>query len=199
MANPLLLIGTGIAAWGFLARFVLRKSEEETARELNAAEKDKSVSYSVAKTWEDVGEALMGFVKRYHGDVSGYDNFTFTQWYEHVRSLPYIPDQQNAGGHDMDVFCRPSRTLADSALCRDCDDKAILMACWCFRHGIPFRFVVCSYTDEEKDDVENWHCILEVQLDGAWHECDSTYSDDAFPSWRKYYNKTTISEWAGGA
>jgi len=186
----------GMAAGGLLARFLLRKSEEETARELNAGEEDKAVSYVVAKTWEDVGRLLMGIVEGHHGDVAPYDNFTFQQWYEHVRSLPYIPDQRKAGEHDLDVFCRPRRTLGDNPPCRDCDDKAILMACWCFRHGVPFRFAVCSYEDAKEAEVECWHCILEVLLGGAWSECDSTYPEDSFPGWRKYHNKIILSEWA---
>ena len=194
MTKRLLAIGAGMAAGGLLARFLLQESEEETAEALNASEPDKAVTYRVIKTWGDVGEILMHFVKEYHGDIADYDNFTFIQWYEHVRSLPYIPDPPKAGGHDLDVFCRPRRTLGDSPACRDCDDKAILMACWCFRHGIPFRFVTCTYTPAK----ENWHCILEVFLDGKWSDCDSTYPEDSFPSWREYHNRITLSEWLDG-
>lgn len=194
MANRLLAIGASMAAAGLFTRFLLQKSEEETARALNASEPDKAVTYKVVKTWADVGEILMGFVEKYHGDIAAYDNFTFKQWYDHVRLLPYIPDQSKAGQYDLDVFCRPNRTLAANPLCRDCDDKAILMACYCFRHSISFRFVACSYKKENEPE----HCILEVQLDGEWCECDSTYPEDSFPSWRKYYNKITLSEWLDG-
>jgi hypothetical protein len=191
LANRLFAIVAGVAAGSLVTRFLMQKSEEETAQELNSSETDKAVTHVVVKTWDDVGAILMGIVEKHHGDIAEFDNFTFQQWYEKVRALPYIPDQPKAGQYDLDVFCRPSRTLAANPVCRDCDDKAILLACYCYRHGIPFRFVACSYKPENK--VE--HCILEVMLDGKWQECDSTYPEDSFPGWRSYWNKINLSEW----
>jgi hypothetical protein len=167
-------------------------NEREEAERLNASESDKDVSYIVVRNWDDVGNILMDMVMKHNGDVADYDNYTFMEYYDMVRNLPYIADQKKAGDFDLDVFCRPKRTLSENAVCRDCDDKAILMACWLIRHNIPFKFIACAY--EEGHHVE--HCILKAMVNGrTWQYVDSTYEDDSFPSWRKYWNIVEICEW----
>jgi len=164
------------------------KTEAQTAQELSMREKDPNVSYTVVQSWDDVGRILNDMVNKFHADVSEYDEMPFEEYYNFVKNLPYIPDDEKAGDYDIDVFCRPKRTLGDDCVCRDCDDKAILMACWLKRHGVRYRFVACSY--EAKNPHE--HCILEVYNEGKWMELDATYPEDTFPSWRKYHNKIVL-------
>jgi hypothetical protein len=181
------------ALLGRLFEMLLSPNDAETADKHNAKEKDVNVDYVAVKTWDDVGKLLLDFVERFNEDVKEYDDYDFESFYEFVRSLPYKEDLQKLDGCELDVFCRPKRTLREDCECRDCDDKAILLACWCYRHNVPFRFLACSY--EKANSVE--HCIIEVKTDdGDWVEADATYDEDTFPSWRKYYNKIYLAEWS---
>jgi len=76
----------------------------------------------------------------------------------------------------------------DKAPFRTCKDKAIMLGCWLYRKGIPFRIVACSY--KPKDEIH--HCILQLQ-DGEF--IDATYPEDDFLSKRPYYNITPLTDW----
>jgi len=186
----------GVMIKALLGRFVnmfFSASDEEVAERANARETDKNVDYVVVKTWDDVGELLLEFVEKYNEDIADYDDYDFVSYYDFVRSLPYKEDLSKVESSELDVYCRPKRTLSENCECRDCDDKAILLACWCYRHNVPFRFLACSY--EKANPVE--HCIIEVKDDNEkWIEVDATYEEDTFPSWRKYYNKIYLAEWS---
>jgi len=177
------------ALLGGLINFLKRRTEEQTAKDLKENETDPNVDYIIVKDWKDVGNVLSHFVENYHEDVSEFDDFAFEEFYDYVKQLEYIPEDNKVGGYDLDVFCRPSRTLSADCVCRDCDDKAILMACWCRRHDVGYRFIACSYKPE--NGIE--HCILEIRHENKWVECDSTYPEDTFPSWRNYYNKVILT------
>lgn len=140
-------------------------------------------------------------IRRHNADVAPFDDWEFYDFYVYVRQLPYIDDG------DDEQLSRPKYTLplpqatggkilkfpgkeAETADFRDCDDKAIIIGCWLYRQGIPFRIIACSY--KAKDEIH--HCILQTQNPRMF--VDATYPDeDDFPPTKDYYNITPLSGW----
>ncbi len=144
-----------------------------------------------ALSMQDTGDALQRLCIQYNADVAAYDDWEIGEFYELVKQLPYLDDPSD------EEFCqRPAFTLSKEAYCRDCDDKAITMGAWLYRHDVPFRFVACSYKQE--DDIH--HCVIQLGecmigesddelVKGDGIILDATYpNEDKFPPTKQYYN-----------
>lgn len=151
-----------------------------------------------AYTMQETGDLLRRLCIQYNSDVADYDDWEIGEFYKLVRDLPYLEDPSN------EEFCqRPAFTLSKEAYCRDCDDKAITMGAWLYRHDVPFRFVACSY--KQKDDIH--HCVIQLGkcwigkdekhlTDGTGVILDATYpNEDEFPPKKKYYNIYPLTEY----
>jgi hypothetical protein len=143
---------------------------------------------------QETGAEMERLLRDYNGDVAFADNWLFIDFYHYVRDLPYIEDPT-----ESEALARPAISLSSKAPFRDCDDKALAMGCWLYRHGIPFRFIACSYEPE----LEVHHCAVQLGnyvnregMDFKGVVVDATYPhEDEFPPARKYYNIEGISEW----
>jgi hypothetical protein len=151
-----------------------------------------------AFTMQDTGSALERLCCQYHHDVAAYDTWEIGQFHNLLRCLEYIPDPC-----DEEFIQRPKITLSEQAPHRDCDDKACAMGAWLYRHGIPFRFVACSY--KQADDIH--HCVIQLGSGVLAGEdessltkannmvVDCTYEHDEFPPKRDYYNILPLTGW----
>ena len=75
----------------------------------------------------------------YFLDLGEWLGRSFLEFYEFVCNLPYFDDPEN-----VETVSRPALLLDPDYSPRDCDDKAILCACWLHGHGIKCRFVASS-------------------------------------------------------
>lgn len=78
-------------------------------------------------------------VCRYWLDLGAWLNRPFCEFYTFVCELPYFDDPEN-----IETVSRPAFLLVPEYAPRDCDDKAILCACWWHGHGVKCRFVATS-------------------------------------------------------
>jgi transglutaminase-like putative cysteine protease len=69
-----------------------------------------------------------------------------------------------------EIIHRPALLLTRSGVSADCDDKAILIASWAQKRGIPWRFKAVGYGPAGFSHVYN-----ELMMDGQWVPVDATY------------------------
>lgn len=132
------------------------------------------------------GSKMLYLVKRYWSDIGDLVNLDFETYFHKIASLPYIADPKN-----IEAIQRPLYSLSDNAYFRDCDDKAILIGCWCYGNTVPFRFIACSY--ELKDPPH--HAIIEVKADEGPMYVDATYPNTPYPRDRDFYNIKNLTRW----
>ena len=89
----------------------------------------------------------------YWPDLGRWLDVPFLLLYRHVCHLPYIDDPD-----DIETVARPAFTLRPDWSPRDCDDKAVICACWWHGHGVPVRFVSTS----TRPDKVLHHVFLQV-------------------------------------
>lgn len=100
------------------------------------------------------GREMARLVCNYWTDLGPWLGVSFSEYYIHVCQLPYIEDPE-----DVETVSRPAFTLQRDYMPRDCDDKAVLMACWCHGHGLKCRFVASS----TRPDKVLHHVFLEAE------------------------------------
>lgn len=110
------------------------------------------------------GEEMRRLVENYYTDLGAWLNVPFMVFYRFVCDLPYIKDPDNVefvsrAGLTIDPFFN---------IARDCDDKAVLLACWWHGHGDGKRFVASS----TKPSKKLHHVFLQLE-NGIF--CDATY------------------------
>lgn len=100
-------------------------------------------------------------------DCAQFARMSLLEFYLYLRSLPYIEDP--AG---IERVSRPLFTLNPQWTdCRDCDDKATAMLCWCNMQGIRSRIIVCGLGKKPH------HVYNEVWLGGRFIPVDATYPE----------------------
>lgn len=132
------------------------------------------------------GHKMLYLVKQYWDDIGSMVDWPFLQYFNFVAELPYIADPKN-----IEAIQRPKFSLSSDAYFRDCDDKALLIGCWCYGNHVPFRFIACSY---EKKDAPH-HAIIEVESDNGPMYVDATYPGTPYPADRNFYNIKPLTRW----
>lgn len=129
------------------------------------------------------GAAMRRLVQNYFGDLGPWLGVPFIAFYRHVCNLPYIPDPDN-----VETVSRPLYTLGGYDVPRDCDDKAVLLASWCYGHGEPVRFVATSTRPDKK-----LHHVFAQMKNGLY--MDGTYPKNAdFLGYYPFFRHVTYIE-----
>lgn len=123
----------------------------------------------------------------YWQDLGRWLDVPFMEFFNYVCALPYRPDPP-----DVETVSRPAYTLREDYSPRDCDDKAVLIACWCRGHGIRCRFVAIS----TQPGGEPNHVF--TQVNGV--DCDATYSEyhgllGVYPYYPQITNRVNLTEY----
>lgn len=80
---------------------------------------------------------IIEFAKKYKNDLLQYRNKSFKEFYDIVKSLPYIPDPKN-----IETLSRPIYTMNPNHSPRDCDDKTLAICSFCELKNIPYKIIV---------------------------------------------------------
>ena len=130
--------------------------------------------------YQTAGE-MRRLVENYWTDLGPWLNVPFLCFYRYVCDLPYIADPQN-----VEFVSRARLTLNPFfKVARDCDDKAVLLACWWHAHGDGKRFVASS----TKPDKKLHHVFMQLES-GIF--IDATYSKNKnFFGFYPYFQKIT--------
>ena len=115
------------------------------------------------------GDEMRRLVQNYYTDLGAWLNRPFFAFYRCVCELPYIKDPEN-----VEFVSRPAFTLDPNfKYARDCDDKAVLLACWWQGHNEQKRFVASS----TKPNGRLHHVFLQLE-NGIF--IDGTYEKNKF-------------------
>lgn len=117
------------------------------------------------KSVYQTGEIMRRLVYEYCDDLGPWLDVPFIEYYKFVCALPYKSDPKN-----IEFVSRPLYTLNPNFNIRDCDDKAVLLACWWVAHGDKCRFVASS----TKPNKKLHHVFLQLEngifIDGTYRK-----------------------------
>lgn len=134
------------------------------------------------------GAQMARLVSCYWTDLGTWLSRPFVEYYTYVCNLPYVEDP--AG---VEFVSRPAYTLDPNFRPRDCDDKAVLIACWLHGNGRRCRFVASS----TRPNMLLHHVFVQDQ-NGTL--IDATYSKNAqflgnYPYFSKLTKITPLTPW----
>lgn len=139
------------------------------------------------KSVYQTGAEMRRIVEMYCLDLGPWLAVPFCTFYRFVCNLPYIPDPDN-----IEFVSRPAYTLNDEFGPRDCDDKAVLCACWLHAHGVP----VCFLATSTKKDKQLHHVLCMIPgclVDATYKSHEKSIGKyDYLP---KVTNAVLISDW----
>ena len=133
------------------------------------------------KSVYQTGAKMRRLVRDYWSDLGPWLNVPFVEYYRYVCALPYISDPDG-----VEFVSRPRLTLDPNySIARDCDDKAVLLACWWTGHGDKCRFVASS----TKPNGRLHHVFMQHES-GLF--LDATYKkNENFIGFYPYFTKIT--------
>lgn len=111
-------------------------------------------------------EKMTDLVKKYSKDIGDKAKWPLPKFYAFVRALPFRSDPP---GHES--IARAKFTINPEWPWRDCDDKAIILGCWCYENGVPFRFRASS----KAKDGQLHHVYVMCKFKGKLLPLDATY------------------------
>lgn len=125
---------------------------------------------------EATGREMYRMVSDFWLDVAPFMVWDFPDWFDFVRAIPYVSDDQLFPDQIVELLSRPW-WLLDPRLFpgMDCKKKAILIACWAYANRCPFRFLAVSEVPSKKIH----HVFPQIDFGNGWENCDAT-----FPSYR---------------
>lgn len=141
------------------------------------------------KSCKQTAAEMERLTKNYWSDLGRWLDCSFYEFYVFVCRLPYVSDPSL-----IEFVSRPKFTLNPRFAPRDCDDKAVLLACWCHGRGIPCRFMASS----TKPNKQLHHTFIQEGLNGTF--LDGTYrKNEDFIGNYPYFSKLTrlvaLTDW----
>lgn len=118
-------------------------------------------------TVKDTIENMVLLAKNFAHEVEFLSKYSLLEIFEYVKKIKYVPDPT-----EFEFIKKPILTIKNGG---DCDDKAIVIAAYCYLRKIPFRFVIAS----EKENKIPTHIYTEINVDG-WKVFDVTYPNNEF-------------------
>lgn len=136
-----------------------------TVRELHDKEQTGREMYSLAQRFTD---DLEHFVLENDPRVT-LAQVPLSQYYAIIRAIPFRQDD-----HGAEVVTRPYHLFTTPWRGWDCKKKAIALAAYLEKRGIPWRFLSVS----RRPDGEIHHVLVQASVDGQWLNVDATYPDN---------------------
>ena len=115
---------------------------------------------------EQTAAQMVRLVKQYAADLGEKSSWPLPRFFRFVADLEYRADPK---GHES--LSRPALAMQESWPWRDCDDKAIMIASWCWLNKIPFKFMASS----KRPDKTLHHTWVMCEMFGKQLPLDATY------------------------
>lgn len=136
------------------------------------------ISVKKLRTKDQTGDGMRRMIRNYSNDLDNifvrvngkmvpFSSLSIQQAFEAVRRMPYRRDTK-----PTEVIARPGIIARNAPAGIDCKKKAILLAAYMKRRGIPYRLVASS----KKKNRRIHHVFPQANLGGVWHNLDATYS-----------------------
>lgn len=111
----------------------------------------------VAEFWPDLGSCL---------------RWPFRAWFDYVRAIPYISDEERFPARVVEVVSRPAYLLDRRIFPRiDCKKKSVLIAAWAKGNHLPYRFLAVSH----QPDKFVHHVFPQIDFGRGWVNVDATF------------------------
>ncbi len=113
-------------------------------------------------------------VDTFFADLGSWLRRSFQDFYNYVKSIPYISDVERFKDRVLEIVPRPAWLLDRTLFPKiDCKKKAILIGAWAKGNGFPFRFIAVS----ERPDHEVTHVFPQVDFGNGFINADATLSE----------------------
>ena len=133
------------------------------------------------------GAEMKRITQQYAADLGPWLRRPFAEYYKYVCNLPYIPDPV-----DVETVSRPAFTLRPDYGPRDCDDKAVLLACWWHAHGVPVAFLATSCRKNKQ--LHHVLAVIPGMLLDATYKSHQKYIGK-YDYWPKVTNAVLLCGW----
>jgi transglutaminase-like putative cysteine protease len=98
----------------------------------------------------------------------------FRSFFDFVRAIPYVSDDDRFPGRVVELVPRPAHLLDRGRFpALDCKKKAILIGAWARGNGYPYRFLAVSH----RVDREVHHVFPQINFGKGWVTVDATFPD----------------------
>jgi hypothetical protein len=130
------------------------------------------VSYQDHEGKELTGREMYRLAEIYSSDLGEFAAWPFSAFFDYVRCIPYLSDEDRFPSRMVEVLSRPKYLLDRSIFPRiDCKKKAILIGAWATANQLPFRFVAVSH----KPDKSIHHVFPQINFGDGWINADATF------------------------
>ena len=130
------------------------------------------------KSVDQTGKKMIQIIKKYSQDLGALSHIPLLDFFNYVCTLPYYKDPLH-----VEFLQRPKHSL-NSTPFRDCDDKTILMASWCYQNRFPCKLVAVGIKRLS-------HVYPEIYFNGDWFPIDATYPENK-PFETRHYPKKKV-------
>lgn len=123
---------------------------------------------------ELAGSRMYFLCENFADDLRAFADWNFAAWFDFVKAIPYVSDEDVFPGEVVEVLARP-KILLDSKIfpALDCKKKSVLIGSWAEKNRIPYRFLAVS----EKLDGDIHHVFPQLDFGGGWITADATLPD----------------------
>ena len=123
---------------------------------------------------EQAGSGMYRLCRDYWPDIAFALPWDFGRWFDFVRLIPYIADDEIFPGRVVEVISRPGYLLDRKCFSRiDCKKKAILIGAWAHGNKFPYRFIAVSH----KSTRDIHHVFPQIDFGDGWVNCDATFPE----------------------
>lgn len=120
---------------------------------------------------ELTAKEMYSLVENFYTDLGKYASYPFPVWFDIVKNIPYINDDELLGAPGNEITARPYYLLNNEFFEKlDCKKKAILIASWAKANNIPYRFIAVA----EYPNRDIHHVFPQFKLNDFWVNMDAT-------------------------
>jgi hypothetical protein len=121
---------------------------------------------------ELTGAEMHRLIRGYWSDLAGVLSCPFPQWFDSVRLIPYISDEERFPGRVIELVPRPAFLMDRNLFPQiDCKKKSILLSSWAWGNKIPYRLLAVSH----RPDKEVHHVFPQIDFGNGWINADATF------------------------
>ena len=122
------------------------------------------ITNNLLETYEKTVLKIFEFSKKYSSDVLFLESKTPDEVFEFVKNLKYKPDPKG-----IEFLSRPKFSVFENNLPRDCDDKTLIITCYCELKNIPYKIAVTGKNNSPH------HIFPILKIFDNWVYFDATY------------------------
>lgn len=117
------------------------------------------------ETYEKTVLKIFEYAKKFQKDCLFLESKSIKELFDFVKNLEYKKDPDG-----IEFISRPEFSIFRNDLPRDCDDKTLIIACYCELKNIPYKIAVSGKNNSPH------HIFPLIYIEKNWIPFDATYS-----------------------